>query len=1063
MGRTSILLLGCCLLVGGICAAVLLHSHLAIAPSELVSVGLAKPPLADEHRASVDGAEKNLPDKPVAAPARLEVPSPATTLAALAGRRIRLLDRDASPISQAKIVLLPLDGSVPDDATPEQARLLAIELETDAAGTALPPLLPSTQYLVHAEKPGMAWVDAKWSPPELPELVLTAPASKSLTGHVVTRDDAPIVTAIARRRRWGLGKSDPFERLCIDAFEEIVHCDERGRFAFAMVDDREQRVEVEAADYVSIFFTAIDPGSHLKAVLSRPARLHGKVTDASGRGLAGAWVRIVCTGVFPETSAREVRTDATGFFDVPDSPSGQIGIGYEVAGHASDRVDLTVEASGNVDASHVMQAAVTISGSVVGEDGTPIAKVTLDIDDETNGASVDRILTDAQGRFEIDKAALGRPYRIVVAPSALNLADRVDGVLGGSRGVTIVVDRAPLITGHVTFAGEPAPYIEVRTISLSRDVPDAVFYQTGETPYPLTLKDGAYRCYARTGLVDLQARAPGYAPVWVRNLTIPATGGTTTVDLHFTSEKLAVRVVDEATGKRVALARITALERCYSGNYVEGQGASTWTTSEDGEAMLEPFSPDTDALSISAAGLATALVRNPAQAARGTPPLLEVLLGVAGAIEGTVQVPYLAPETAVNVRARPMGFERGITTAVDHGGSYRLEGIPPGPVEVVLDDLFHATRFWSARPPARQVVVRAGETTRLDWRSVSGVTIEGEVQGFDGLAVIHAYGVDGEQVGGLMGGAHTDLEHRFRIPGLSPGRYLLLGRSGEPGKSLRIRHALDVSGDHPSVRVMLSVAEGHVQGTVRDQDRHPLARACVEMFAEAPRDALAEAVAITAADGSFWIGGIEAGTARLRITSQGFGTLERAHVRMPGDLGDLMLAPEAKLRVSATDDRGASIEGAAIRLESQPGEERRAFTSERGLCRFDALASGVWLIAATCAGHQPASTEIDLAPGEDARASLRLVRLGAIRVHAAGATGAPLGDAVIAVVTEHGEELVRAQPFRTNPQGVLVIRDVPAGSYTVMHEPEQLERDIVVRPGETAEVELAPQPARSGR
>jgi hypothetical protein len=58
----------------------------------------------------------------------------------------------------------------------------------------------------------------------------------------------------------------------------------------------------------------------------------------------------------------------------------------------------------------------------------------------------------------------------------------------------------------------------------------------------------------------------------------------------------------------------------------------------------------------------------------------------------------------------------------------------------------------------------------------------------------------------------------------------------------------------------------------------------------------------------------------------------------------------------------------------------------------------------------------------------------------------------------NGESYVREQPFRTSPEGVLVIRDVPAGSYRVICKPEQLERGVDVRPGETTEVALAQQP-----
>lgn len=965
---------------------------------------------------------------------------------------------DGKPLASAELWLVPLDGSVPEDVEPAGLREASIVLTTDEIGAAAPPR-DGRRYLVHLHHKGYSWVDEIWDPVHNRAVRLRASPSKQIGGRVVDRSRSPIPNAVVRRRRRAMGNElEPWRRLAVHAIEEEVGCDEKGRFAFEMVDDREQQVSGAAEGFVTATYRQIVPDAHVDILLSRPATVFGRLTDDQGHPLAGGEVLILISGMFPEAYAHASRTDATGFYEAHDAPSGQIAVGFHHDGFASDRIETSVEPGNRTEVSCRLQKATTIDGRVLGADHRPVPDVDIDVVDETLGVNVDRFFASGDGQFQITKVALGRPYLLYVGPTKTTTTHRFHGILGGSANVELMVDRLTLLSGSAHFDGEPTRQLTFRQIRRSHDTQDAIWEQTSDTgAVERDVNGGRYQPFKLSpGVSDVEIRAAGYAPLWLRDLSVSPIGGDLRMDLSFTKGlSLEVDVLDAETEAPIAGARVAELERCFTGNYVEGFGARSWTADDQGRVSMNPFAPDTPAISIVADGHGCALVTDPLGSAVGSPPVLEVRLHKGGSIAGRVEVPYALPETAVTLHAKPLGFENGLSSSVDHNGDYRIDNLPAGPVEVRLEDLLFTMRFMDVDLPARQVVVRPGEVTRVDWKGQAGAVIEGRLENFAGSAVLHLHVVDHDGTpGGIAGGAYTNEDQRFRIPGVRPGHYLLVGHSAEPGRSLSLAHEVVVGESDRLKEVILKLPDGAICGRVV-VDGGPLERATVKLFRPDTPSEIADAVVVTAPDGAFSIAGVSERASSLEIAHLGQGTVyvPLAH----DDVGTVTLRPEAVLDLSVIDDRQRPLAGATLQVMTTSAPKLSAHTllaDSEGHCVQRALGPYQWQVSASCDGHESSHDEAVLAAGESRALTIVLKRLGLLLVRVSSADGLAAIGAEIALTTARGQRIRGDRTLATDDQGELRIPGLAAGEYLIACESLSISSRARVSPGETTEVVL---------
>jgi hypothetical protein len=527
-------------------------------------------------------------------------------------------------------------------------------------------------------------------------------------------------------------------------------------------------------------------------------------------------------------------------------------------------------------------------------------------------------------------------------------------------------------------------------------------------------------------------------------------------DLEFVDGlEVQVEVLDDVTDDPVPSATITVMERCFSGSFVAGFGAPSWVTDTNGSSLLDHLNEDVPALSVTAEGYGALLLIDPLSKGVGSPPVLEVRLGRGGTVEGKVEVSYAAPETAVTVHARPIGFEVGRSARVDRDGNYRIDGLPPGPVEVRLEDLLYTMRYMDVDLPARQVVVKAGEVTRLDWLGQGGTVVEGLVKGYDGPAIISAYALgDQDSVDGQAGGAPTNREHRFRIPGLRPGRYLLVGRSAEAGRGLCSSKVIDVVEGNARHEVVLEIGGSEISGRVF-AGAGALPRASIQIYTTSEGRTVAKAAVLTAQDGSFRVAGVNASSVDVLISERGYGTYSASGLSAPVDLGRIDLLPEAVLVMTVIDDRGAPVSGAVATLarSMMPDLTRReAYTNLDGRCVLNELSGGQWQASVSCPGHERGGRVVELRSGRRDEQTLVLPRLGSLRLQVRGRDDLAAAGVSLSVTSSRGTDLSVDSPLTTNEEGILALRDLPAGEYFIKCVALDLESRTTVRPGEETEL-----------
>ena len=155
--------------------------------------------------------------------------------------------------------------------------------------------------------------------------------------------------------------------------------------------------------------------------LSRGVVLSGVVRDASGRGVAAASVEVhvsthdpddLSAFVVAETTrrARRETADGEGRFRIERlAPGAEVTLTARAPGAVAGRRTVKVPEQGEVPAVEIaLRAALTITGTVVDDDGRPVAKATVFTDDGLEGVSGDegyvppqRATTDANGRFSL--------------------------------------------------------------------------------------------------------------------------------------------------------------------------------------------------------------------------------------------------------------------------------------------------------------------------------------------------------------------------------------------------------------------------------------------------------------------------------------------------------------------------------------------------------------------------------------------------------------------------------------------------------------------------------------
>jgi hypothetical protein len=285
----------------------------------------------------------------------------------------------------------------------------------------------------------------------------------------------------------------------------------------------------------------------------------------------------------------------------------------------------------------------------------------------------------------------------------------------------------------------------------------------------------------------------------------------------------------------------------------------------------------------------------------------------------------------------------------------------------------------------------------------------------------------------------TDVDGRFRLDGVRPGRYRLLARAAGFADG-ELPAPVDVAAGRPSFAGDLVLrASGAVRGWVFDPEGAPLGGARVRPDRGGAFGAIE---AVSGADGRFELSGLLAGKAKITATHEAW--LPSAAVAIeipaledgsPGSVDDVVL----------TMRRGAAIEGSVffadgriasvdVTLYDAGGRRLRSLIAG-GAYAFEGLAAGRYSVLGGPRDGLLAREDVALSAGERRRADLVFAAAAAIAGAVVGPDGGPVGGVR---VTAFAQGLDFRPSADTGAHGRFRIESAVDATYVLRAEPPPL-------------------------
>jgi hypothetical protein len=489
------------------------------------------------------------------------------------------------------------------------------------------------------------------------------------------------------------------------------------------------------------------------------------------------------------------------------------------------------------------------------------------------------------------------------------------------------------------------------------------------------------------------------------------------------------------------------------------------TTDASGTFRLERSSPHGGEVYVQGAGFAPTLVDTSA-VPEGVP--LSIKLEFGATVRGVVTdgrtgqavmgariaaVPENAP-IATTVCDCDFGNVRALT---DSQGQFRLTGLSAGRHTVVASV--------PGRGLARTVGVQGGSSVEL--RLVPAPFLSGTVIDPDGRpladAVVRAISSDPryESVVEI-----TDHLGRFDLGLPVQGEYSILARHRKfaPGFST----ARGVIGDKTAPRMTVAMALGkRIAGRLVSIDRQPLGGSVVVKAIDGhtlPRAMQNAISAVATPNGRFALDWAPRGSLTLGITSRGFVprdvqvTLDRLDV----GLGDIVLNKGRAIVGHVQDSAGAAVHGAQLvaQRDSPFGKGARTVRSVSGRDGSFMLAPldpGSYTLSVSARGFAPMRKAAQVFDDVDDDVVIALETGGQIDGSIVSEDDTTPESFTVAIdrPTDSGHPDIRTERF-TSADGRFVLRDVPAGTYTLnVRSPTGASAtvaDLKVEPGATTSV-----------
>ncbi|GAB2698620.1 protocatechuate 3,4-dioxygenase beta subunit [Microbacterium marinum] len=656
------------------------------------------------------------------------------------------------------------------------------------------------------------------------------------------------------------------------------------------------------------------------AALRRGASIAGTVKTAAGAPVAASVTlyRVVTDddGTY-QNSVRWLSTDETGAFSAAGLAAGDYTLRIqpedaayatqwwdgESFSHTAETFTLAAEGTRTGLAVRVV-AAASISGVVTGPGGTPIegASVSASISGGDWYDTVASAETDADGRYTLTGLPPGS-YAVYAESSATDhigewwtdatsfeTATKVPLTAGAAKtGVDMRLAQGGRIEGVVSDADGPIADAYVRLYewrsgewqrTQSRWSDESGTYAFTSVPagtYTLRFTDEGGRGLAPEWWDDAESEADAER--------IEVSPGSRVTDVDATlapGASLSGRVLDP-TGAGVAGATVRATWDAPEGwtesetTTTDDTGAWTFRGLASGEYTLS-FTAPAEASLISEwwSDAATRDDATPIALARGEAVTgLDARLAKGASIAGRVTGPGVADNVAVQLYRQDERFPSWVAEVrTDAEGRYLFGGLTAGTysMEFVPDSDVNLVSAWSGGAPtsddAATITVGAIESvTGRDIRLVAGATLSGTLTGPGGVPILGRVSVESDD---RYRSTWTADDGTWTVTGLAADDYLVQFRADygvnlvsewwENAGTRETATVVPLTGGATRVLNASLVTGATISGTVTNAAGNPIEDAFVEVYARV--DGLLQYVSNTetAADGSYVLAGLPAGT-----------------------------------------------------------------------------------------------------------------------------------------------------------------------------------------------------------
>jgi protocatechuate 3,4-dioxygenase beta subunit len=647
--------------------------------------------------------------------------------------------------------------------------------------------------------------------------------------------------------------------------------------------------------------TAVKPGlAPLEITMEPGVEISGRALRPDGSPLAGASVNVF---VQEAPSPPPSLTDANGAFVV----TGLIPTMYQVNVLKQDE---SLGAYKNVkaparDVVLQVQEGSHVGAIVVDADHAPVLDFQAGLTTaQVNGNSVNRFGAPSQsfhtddGHFRLEHVRAG-PYELTVSAPGYVIKRTPVKIEEGKDldDIEVALAHGSSLTFHVTGPdGSPLSGVNIRENTQQGGMQMMDFQnmlngsttENGEVTFPdLEATDKAFN-------INKQ----GYVS---QRKTVKVSGKETRVDIQLSGGKTVNGSVVDSNGSPVPEARVSAYSPALSG----GSGA---VSDANGNFRLEGLGSGRFTFSASKTGGSATLKDVDVDTLSG-PIVLKMAAG--GAIVGHVRGLTDRDYAGVTIQASGEGSNTRVT--VDATGAFRIESVS-GTVR-----LFPYLRSNGAQRSGEQksVDVTPGSEVTADLTFAEGATIRGRItwggKPTTSGSTSYIYFSSADPTVASNGGAQTDSEGRYEIPGLKPGKHDV----SVSNASRRFRTSYIVTGsDTFDIDAKGSALRGRV---IDAQSGDPIAGALINLQSVDARNVSTDAGGMLSdAGGTFSFDDVAEGQYRVSAQKDKY-SIRIVDVTVPGDTSaiDVKLAKLDGLRFRVVDARdGSALPAGLLALDA---------------------------------------------------------------------------------------------------------------------------------------------------